>query len=145
MLDERGTTPRQFAGAPVEAIPANYLDTIGTPLLQGRGFTTEEVNAKAAVVIISESTARNLWPGQSPLGKALRMESPLSDGSNDVIFPVAQVIGVARDNQIYRVGQTPPLFFYLPQATPGEIDTTVLVRTSIDAARLKPLVRKEVL
>jgi predicted permease len=142
LLDEPGTSPKQFAGVPVEAIPANYLDTVGTPLTQGRGFTTEEVNAKAQVVIISESTARNLWPGQSPLGKTLRIERPVPEG-NDVIIPIAQVIGVARDNQIYRVGQTPPLFFYRPQAAPGEMDTALLVRTSVDAASLKQLARKE--
>jgi putative ABC transport system permease protein len=55
----------------------------------------------------------------------------------------AQVIGVARDNQMFRVGQTPPTFFYLPGATPGESDTTLLVRTSGDAAALKDVVRRE--
>jgi len=53
------------------------------------------------------------------------------------------VIGVARDNQMFRVGQTPPMFFYLPGATPGESDTTLLVRTSGDAAVLKDVVRRE--
>ena len=142
LLDEPGTSLRQFGPAPFEGIPANYLDTIGTPLLQGRNFTAAEVNAKAPVVIISESMARNVWPGQSPLGRSLRLERQLREGS-EVVFPVAQVIGVARDNQTYRVGQTPPLFFYLPDAVTGEMDTTVLVRTTVDAAGLKELVRKE--
>jgi len=142
LLDEPATTPRQFGSALFEGIPANYLETIGTPLLQGRGFTTEEVNAKAPVVIISESTARNIGSGQSPLGKTLRLERQLREGS-EVVFPVAQVIGIARDNQTYRVGQTPPLFFYLPQAVAGEMDSTVLLRTTGDAARLKELVRRE--
>jgi len=112
-------------------------------LLQGRSFTASEVNAKAPVVIISESMARNLWPpGQSPLGKSVRLERQLREGS-EIVFPVAQVIGVARDNQTYRVGQTPPMFFYLPDAVTGEMDTTVLVRTTVDAASLKEQVRKE--
>jgi predicted lysophospholipase L1 biosynthesis ABC-type transport system permease subunit len=53
------------------------------------------------------------------------------------------VIGVARDNQTYRVGQTPPLFVYLPQEIPGEMDTSVLIRTASDGASLKETVRKE--
>src|ERR1044071_2374610 len=44
---------------------------------------------------------------------------------------------------MFRVGQTPPLFFYLPGATPGESDTTLLIRTSGDAAALKDVVRRE--
>jgi macrolide transport system ATP-binding/permease protein len=143
LLDQDGAGPKQFPGVPVEAVPATYLDTIGTPLVLGRGFTAEEVNAKAAVVIVSEATARNFWPGESALGKLLRMEEPLRQGGTNVLFSSAQVIGVARDNQMYRVGKTPPFFIYLPGATPGESDTTLIVRTSTDAAGLKDLARRE--
>jgi macrolide transport system ATP-binding/permease protein len=142
LLDEPGDTPRQFGPAPFEGIPANFLETIGTPLLQGRGFTADEVNGRAPVVIISESTARNLWPGQSPLGKSLRLDRQLREGS-ELVFPRAQVIGVARDNQMYRVGQTPPYFCYLPNTIAGEMDTTLLVRTTGAANALKGQVRKE--
>jgi len=143
LLDQGGSGPKQFSRVPVEAIPATYLETIGTPITLGRNFTAEEVNAKAPVVIVSESTARNLWSGESALGKLLRIEEPLRNGGTNVVSSSAQVVGVARDNQMFRIGQTPPLFVYLPGATPGEIDTTVLVRTSVDAASLKDLVRRE--
>ena len=110
--------------------------------MKGRGFSAEEVSAKAPVTIITEATARNLWPNQNPLGKTLRLEKPVCEG-NEVVVPAAQVIGVARNNQMYRVGQTPELFLYLPQAQPGEMDTTLLVRTTGAAASLKEAVRKE--
>ena len=67
----------------------------------------------------------------------------MRDGGTEIIFSSAQVVGVARDNQIYRSGETPPLIVYLPGATPGEMDTTVLVRTTTDAAALKDLARRE--
>ena len=142
LLDSAGPGPTQFDGAPFAGIPANYLDTVGISLAQGRGFTVEEVNAQAPVLIITESTARNLWPNQNPLGKTLRLEKRAREGS-EVVFPVAQVIGVARDNQMYRVGQTPELFFYVPRIQPGEMDTSLLLRTTGDAAALKETVRKE--
>lgn len=143
LLDQANNGPKQFSGVPVETIPETYLQTIGTPILTGRNFTPEEVNAKAAVAIVSESTARNLWPGDSPLGKLVRLEEPQRNGGTRLLSSSAQVIGVARDNQMFRVGQTPPAFFYLPGATPGESDTTLLVRTSGDAAALKDVVRRE--
>ena len=143
LLDQSNGGPKQFSSVPVEAIPETYLDTIGAPIVLGRSFTSEEVKAKAPVLVVSESTARNLWPGESALGKLLRIEQSSRNGGTDTIVSSGQVVGVARDNQINRVGQTPPLFIYVPGATPGESDTTLLVRTSTDAAALKDLARRE--
>src|SRR4029079_9114227 len=105
--------------------------------------TVEEVNARTPVLIVSESTARSLWPGESALGKLLRIEQSRRDGETKIIASSAQVVGVARDNQIYQSGETAPLIVYLPGATPGEMDTTVLVRTTTDAAALKDVARRE--
>jgi predicted lysophospholipase L1 biosynthesis ABC-type transport system permease subunit len=60
-----------------------------------------------------------------------------------MIFSSAQVVGVARDNRIYRSGETPPLLFYVPGAERGALDTALLVRTTTDAASLKDLARRE--
>ena len=143
LLDHGGTGANQYSGVPIEGIPSTYLDTIGTPLVFGRGFTADEVNAQMPVVIVSESTARNLWPGESAVGKLLRVEQPVRDGGTEVIFSSAQVIGVSRDNQIYQSGETPSLLVYLPGASLGEMDATLLVRTTTDAAGLKDLARRE--
>ena len=143
LLDQRRTGQNQYSSVAVDSIPSTYLDTIGTPLLSGRGFTEDEVNAKTPILIVSESTARNLWPGESALGKLLRIEQPARDGGSKIIFSSAQVVGVARDNQINLSGETPPLMVYLPGAAPGGMDTKVLVRTTTDAATLKDLARRE--
>jgi predicted permease len=143
LLDQGGTGPKQFSSVKVEEIPSTFLETIGTPLVLGRGFTAEEVNARTPVLIVSESTARNLWPGDSALGKLLRIELPMRDGSTRMISSSAQVVGVAHDNQLYSSGETPPLKVYLPGAKPGELDTSLLVRTTTDAATLKDLARRE--
>ena len=143
LLDQGGTGPKQYPSVPLEEIPSTFLETIGTPLVLGRSFTAEEVNAHTPVLIVSESTARNLWPGESALGKLLRIQQPVRDGETEMIFSSAQVVGVVRDNQIYRSGETLPLLVYLPGASPGEMDTTVLVRTTTDAASVKDLARNE--
>lgn len=143
LLDQPGNGPKQFSSVPMEEIPSTFLDTIGTPLVRGRAFTVDEVNARTPVLIVSESTAQSLWPGESALGKLLRVEQTVRDGGTKMIFSSAQVVGVVRDNQIYSSGENLPLFVYLPGATPGEMDTTVLVRTTTDAAALKDLARRE--
>jgi predicted permease len=143
LLDPREAGANQFSNVPIDGIPSTYLDTIGTPLVVGRGFTAEEVDALAPIVIVSESTARNLWPGENPLGKLMRIEESKRDGDSEMIFSSAQVVGVARDNRIYRSGETPPLLVYVPGAERGALDTALLVRTTTDAASLKDLARRE--
>jgi predicted permease len=140
LLDQSG---KQYSSVSIEEIPSTFLDTIGTPLVLGRAFTADEVNAHTPVFIVSESTARSLWPGESALGKLVRIEEPMRDGGTKMISSSAQVVGVARDNQLYSSGVTPPLLVYLPGAVPGEMDTKVLVRTTTDAAALKDLARRE--
>jgi len=92
---------------------------------------------------LSQSTARNLWPDENPLDKTMSFEQLMGDVSVCEIMPVAKVIGVARDNQIYRPGHIPPLFFYAPQ--PAYIDQyrQLLARAISDAASLKEPARKE--
>jgi macrolide transport system ATP-binding/permease protein len=143
LLDHGRNGPRQYPNVPLEEIPSTFLETIGAPLVLGRAFTAEEVNAHTPVLIVSESTARNLWPGESALGKLLRIEQPERDGEAEMIFSSAQVVGVVRDNQIYRSGETLPLIVYLPGASPGEMDTTLLLRTTTDAASVKDTARSE--
>src|SRR5262249_19372133 len=86
------------------AVAPDYFETVGIPIIRGRGFTDEERRAGAAVVVVSETTARNLWPNQDPLGKLLRT------GLNAAF---AQVIGVARDAQNVYPCEIYPLFLYL--------------------------------
>jgi macrolide transport system ATP-binding/permease protein len=133
-----------FERVPFDWVQANYLGTIGTRITQGRGFTEDEQRSKSPVIVVSESTARNIWPGVNPIGKTVHIERLLRDGRSVIEFQSAQVIGVAQDNQTYRVGQESPFFFYATQPqTPEWMDTAILVRTSGDAAAFKSSVTKE--
>jgi predicted permease len=115
------------------AVTPDYFDTVGIPIVRGRGFTEEETRAGAAVVVVTEATARSLWPNQEPLGQSLRT------GEND---PVAQVIGVARDAQNARLGEIDPLFLYAPLDQRYErYQPLVLARASGAAWEIQPGVR----
>jgi macrolide transport system ATP-binding/permease protein len=117
------------------AVSPNYFETMGIPIIRGRGFTEGERQSGAAVVIVSESTARHLWPNEDPIGKILRMKEKFDTAS-------AQVIGVVRDIQNERLGETDPLFLYEP-LWPRRGIGEILVRTARDAEEMKPLLRAE--
>ena len=127
-----------FDRVPFQWVQSNYFDTLGTRIVRGRAFTRDEERSKAPLIIVSQSMARNIWHEADPIGKSIHIERPLRDGTSVIEFRTANVIGVAQDNQAYRVGQVPPFFFYATQPpTPEWMDTGLLVRTSSDAAAFK--------
>jgi putative ABC transport system permease protein len=128
---------------------ASYLDVgpdwfkvFGVPIVRGRGFTAEEAQAGMETVIVSEATARNLWPGEEPIGKSLRVEKRENEYTEKIFF-TTRVIGVARDAHTDRIGETPQVTLYLPAQSRRWLDTALLVRTSRDAAEMKAAIRAE--
>ena len=93
-------------------VSPEYFGVLGIDLVRGRGFAPSERSAAAAVVVVSESIARELWPGSDAVGQALRLESAPSAESGGKARsaptraaeprPLAQtfnVVGIARDVQ----------------------------------------------
>ncbi len=132
-LPGKAAADGQSRRAHFNEVTANYFETVGVPIIRGRGFTEGERLAGAAVVVVTESTARNLWPNQDPLGKLLQT-------GPDAAF--AHVIGVARDAQNVRIGETDPLFLYLP-LNPRHGVGHIFVRITRDAGQMKRLLRAE--
>ena len=52
-------------------VSPDYFRLLRIRLTRGRNFTREEAAAEAAVAIVSEATARLLWPGEDPIGRAI--------------------------------------------------------------------------
>ena len=116
-----------------------FLTTLKTPILQGRDFTAADSANAPQVAIVDEVLAARMWPGQSALGKRLR----LADISNDRP-PWREVIGVVRQMkyfgpekgvnrpQVYEpVPQDPPPFISFILDTPEAIET---VRAPVEKA-----------
>ncbi len=97
------TTPITIAGQkpltnrPLQAnfnfVSADYFQTLGLRITLGRGFTAQEEQAKAPVVLISESTARRFWPNESPLGKRLGIGVLAPQTDNPTSFPQYMPVG----------------------------------------------------
>jgi predicted permease len=103
---------RQYAGNHVDP---QFLDTMGMRLVRGRNFRPGE----DGVAIISEATARVLWPDQDALGKSLPWNPP---GQT--------VIGVVRNASTAYVGSREPVEFYLPPSRSAAPDSVLLIRVS---------------
>jgi putative ABC transport system permease protein len=55
-------------------VSAGYLQTIGTPLRRGRYFNRRDDVNSLPVVMVNETMARQLWPGEDAVGKRLLID-----------------------------------------------------------------------
>lgn len=52
-----------------------YFQTIGTPILRGRGIERTDEASSEPVVVITQALAERLWPGEKALGRHLRFSA----------------------------------------------------------------------
>ena len=104
---------RQFA---FNVVSPGFFAMLAMPMVRGRTFTAAEARSDAPVLVITEFTARRLWPGQEAIGKTLR------DGEKKA----CQIVGVVKDSQVSHLGQSDELFVYRP-AGPAEQDRLQLL------------------
>lgn len=60
--------PVKDPGARARMVMGDYFATLGTPVVQGRSFTTSDREGTEPVAIINERFAREFWPNSSPIG-----------------------------------------------------------------------------
>ena len=77
----------------VREVTPGYFQTFGIPIVRGRAFAEADRTAQPAV-ILSESAARILFPGQDPIGHTVRLPGDRSGGTAN---EWAEVVGVARE------------------------------------------------
>jgi predicted permease len=98
---------------------AKYFDAMGIPILHGRTFDRKRLDA-ANDTVISESFARQYFPGEDPLGKHLHVR-----GQNAVI------VGIVGDTR-YAIGEAPRPMQYYPLDAGVENVGTLVIRSRHD-------------
>ena len=96
----------------VRLISPGYMGALHIPIVRGRDLSDTDVAGRPAVVLISESMARQFWPGEDALGKRLTLTF-LPDA-------VREVVGVVGDVKLDSLDETRPsatLYFPLDQVS----------------------------
>lgn len=104
-------------------VSQGYFSTMRIPLLRGRDFTDADRLGSAPVAIMNEFFAKQLWPGQDPVGRTFR-------NGNTVIT----VVGIAHDSKYRSLGESPRNFLYVPLAQNYGSRTSIFVRTKNGAS-----------
>jgi predicted permease len=109
-------------------VEPGYFATLRIPLLAGRDFTEADRQNSAQVAIVSEATAKALWPGQNPVGRYVSMRS------FRLIPPPPPtrllVVGVVRDLRTMGPGRAPAPFLYRALQQNYSSRVTILARTT---------------
>ena len=112
-----------------------YLPTLGIPLLAGRNFTAQDRAETPAVILVSESFARKVWPGESAVGKQLTLDYTRGKYAYEVV-------GVTRDIRYYGLKSQPQPEVFIPHAQNPYLPMNVVVRTAADPLQLTGAARQ---
>jgi putative ABC transport system permease protein len=138
-----GTDCVSLSGGPqlhisTNAIDLGYFHTMGIGMIAGRDFTSIDLPRESSTIVITDSLAKRLWPGASPIGERILIGCQAPRAS--------VVIGVVRDSAVRDVGEPPQPRLYQPFARQYDGGlTAVLLETGTDPAAMVPAVRETLL
>jgi predicted permease len=123
-----------------EAATPDYFRAMDIRLMQGRLFDDRDTKTSTPSVIVGQSLAARLWPGQDPIGRRMLAYGAVEDGKP----PAWQtVVGVVEDAR-YREVETPRFDMYLPyRQAPNQVQH-FMVRISGDPLVVVPTLRTAV-
>jgi predicted permease len=117
-------------------VGVDYFATMGTEILQGRGFTEHDTESSPSVVVVNETMARRFWPDENAIGKRFRVWGV--EGQH------VEVVGVAKDGKYMTLGEDPQPFLFLPLEQNYSSQMTFLVQTEGNPQHMVTSVRKEI-
>lgn len=123
--------------ASLRFITPGYFETMRVPLLRGRAVTDSDTDKTQWVAVVSESFAREYFPGRDPLGRQF-----------DFGFATRTIIGVVGDVCVRGVERTSEPQVYLSyKQVPDKFITwyapkDLVVRSSLPSERLLPALRR---
>jgi len=110
------------------SVDGGFFEAAGISLLEGRTFDETDRGDGPPVAIVNEALAHRFWPGESPLGRTIRIEAPG--------WPDPTVVGVVSTTKIRSLGEPPTPFLYLPYSQEYNAWVSLMAVTRGDPAAL---------
>ena len=121
--------------ADIRGVNAEYFQTLGIPLREGRLFADSDGEHKLAVV--STLAAGRLWPGADPIGRRFKIGDP--DG------PFFEVAGVVGDVRGVGLDRSPSLTIYTPYWQRRTwYGPALAVKTAVDPLSMSSAIRSAI-
>lgn len=130
--------PTERRGFAIEhgVVSNGYLDVLRIPLLEGRGFGSEDRSSSRGVAIVNETFAQRFFGDRSPLGQLVYRISNADEGMSDREL---EIVGVTADSRYRTLDEEPMPFVYLSFEQSERTSATLLVRGSSAEALAGPV------
>src|SRR6266581_1007807 len=116
--------------APGHDVAPGYFKTWGVPLLAGREFNEHDSADGQKVCLISQAGAKQVFPGENPIGKTLFLA-----------FAQWEIVGIVGDVRSVQVAEPPGMEFYRPWAQYNFPLVNITVRTNLEVDAMTELVQ----
>ncbi len=117
-------------------VSPEYFTNMRITLLQGRDFTESDDDHAPLVAVVNQTMARQLWPGENPIGKRFRTEKDSS--------PLIEVVGLVADGKYQNIMEDPQPWFYLPLGQEFQSLRAIVVRSAVPPQNLIAEVEHEI-
>jgi putative ABC transport system permease protein len=124
------------------SISPGFFGTVGMPIVQGRDFRDTDKEGSERVVIISQSVAQTLFPGQEAIGRELHW----TDGVMKFIgisYEPRRIVGVVPDFDDENIIPSPAMTVYQPTEQEGW-HGRLFVRAKHDPYTLVPAITRTI-
>ena len=126
--------PNDRVAAFTRTVLPGYIETMGIPLLYGRGIDATDRAQSRRVLVINETMARTLFPGEDPLGRPVNIQ-------RDVDY---EVVGVVGDVRVEALRYRPRLVMYGSYFQQPGFTMRLAIRTAIEPTSIARAVRNAV-
>ena len=110
-------------------ISPTYLETLGVPIIEGRGIAETDIAGSPEVVVINQTMARTFWPNESAIGHTVQVVN----GSQTRTY---RIVGVNRDHKQHGVLERPYAFAYFADSQrPNPTYKFIVARTNGSAEK----------
>jgi predicted permease len=120
---------------PRNMVGPNYLETMGIPIIEGRGFDERDRDGSKPVALVNETMAQKYWPGGKAVGG--RVEADLG--------VEREVIGIVQDFKYGARAEEPKSYLFIPLDQAEYLEhLSFVARTAGDPSGLIASVQREV-
>jgi predicted permease len=77
--------PNENCGSTWDRVGIRFLDSIGVPIVRGRGFTEQDTAASPQVAVVNEAFVKRFFSNQDPVGQHFGIDLPQYSGSFEIV------------------------------------------------------------
>jgi len=101
-VSDRPPNPTRPDEALLRTVAPSYFRVMGIPIVQGEGFTDDDLQSPNGKLLVNQAFVRQYWPGRNPIGRSLSVAKAarwLPDLGQPIAGTVAGVVGDMRDQE----------------------------------------------